>query len=81
MLTCQDQYKYPLLIFTVFDGGSRHTVCMQIDLNVAKICHHLPHVAYTCFFALVCTAFFIRPFYKMMLQKPITLQDMESVVS
>lgn len=26
-------------------------------------------------------AFFIRPFYKMMLQKPITLQDMESVVS
>lgn len=26
-------------------------------------------------------AFFIRPFYKMMLQKPIALQDMESVVS
>uniref|UniRef100_A0A3Q2YKT6 E3 ubiquitin-protein ligase n=1 Tax=Hippocampus comes TaxID=109280 RepID=A0A3Q2YKT6_HIPCM len=26
-------------------------------------------------------AFFIRPFYKMMLQKPITLQDMESVDS
>ncbi len=26
-------------------------------------------------------AFFIRPFYKMMLQKPITLKDMESVVS
>ena len=26
-------------------------------------------------------AFFIRPFYKMMLQKSITLQDMESVVS
>ena len=27
------------------------------------------------------TAFFIRPFYKMMLGKPITLIDMESVVS
>ncbi len=26
-------------------------------------------------------AFFIRPFYKMMLQKPITLDDMQSVVS
>lgn len=26
-------------------------------------------------------AFFIRPFYKMMLTKPITLRDMESVVS
>lgn len=32
---------------------------------------------FLCFFE----AFFIRPFYKMMLQKPITLQDMESVVS
>ena len=27
------------------------------------------------------SAFFIRPFYKMMLAKPITLRDMESVVS
>ena len=26
-------------------------------------------------------AFFIRPFYKMMLRKPITLDDMQSVVS
>lgn len=30
---------------------------------------------------LIFEAFFIRPFYKMMLQKPITLHDMESVVS
>lgn len=27
----------------------------------------------------ICLAFFIRPFYKMMLQKPIELKDMESV--
>ena len=31
------------------------------------------------FFSLV--AFFVRPFYKMMLNKPITLDDMQSVVS
>ena len=27
------------------------------------------------------TAFFIRPFYKMMLNKPVTMEDMQSVVS
>lgn len=27
------------------------------------------------------SAFFIRPFYKMMLGKPITIKDMEAVVS
>lgn len=32
-------------------------------------------------FFLFSAAFFIRPFYKMMLGKPITLVDMESVVS
>lgn len=32
-------------------------------------------------FCLFSAAFFIRPFYKMMLGKPITLVDMESVVS
>ena len=28
---------------------------------------------------LLCVAFFIRPFYKMVLGRPITLQDMQSV--
>lgn len=32
-------------------------------------------------FLLICLAFFIRPFYKMMLEKPIELKDMESVDS
>ena len=30
---------------------------------------------------IVPTAFFIRPFYKMMLNKPVAIEDMESVVS
>lgn len=51
-------------------GGCRY----QEDINTIII-----STMFLCLFYF--SAFFIRPFYKMMLGKPITLIDMESVVS
>ena len=54
---------------------SNFVVCHHSTASLFGIVIHFVFILHTH------TAFFIRPFYKMMLGKPITLRDMESVVS
>lgn len=46
-----------------------------VNLSVSLYHYHCAIMMVT-----IATAFFIRPFYKMMLRKPVTLDDMQSVV-
>lgn len=55
--------------------------CWMVCAVLTKILLYVVLFLWIKVFCVFFEAFFIRPFYKMMLQKPITLQDMESVVS
>uniref|UniRef100_A0AAY4EJW2 E3 ubiquitin-protein ligase n=1 Tax=Denticeps clupeoides TaxID=299321 RepID=A0AAY4EJW2_9TELE len=75
--------------YGLFEYSATDNYTLQINPN-SGLCNE-DHLSYFKFIGRVAgmavyhgkllDAFFIRPFYKMMLQKPITLQDMESVVS
>ncbi|KAJ8249341.1 hypothetical protein GJAV_G00233750 [Gymnothorax javanicus] len=75
--------------YGLFEYSSMDNYTLQINPN-SGFCNE-DHLSYFKFIGRVAgmavfhgnllDAFFIRPFYKMMLQKPITLQDMESVDS
>ncbi|XP_041074645.1 E3 ubiquitin-protein ligase NEDD4-like isoform X4 [Polyodon spathula] len=73
--------------YGLFEYSATDNYTLQINPN-SGLCNE-DHLSYFKFIGRVAgmavyhgkllDAFFIRPFYKMMLQKPITLQDMESV--
>ncbi|XP_068596388.1 E3 ubiquitin-protein ligase NEDD4 [Brachionichthys hirsutus] len=73
--------------YGLFEYSATDNYTLQINPN-SGLCNE-DHLTYFKFIGRVAgmavyhgkllDAFFIRPFYKMMLQKPITLQDMESV--
>ncbi|XP_029109492.1 E3 ubiquitin-protein ligase NEDD4-like isoform X4 [Scleropages formosus] len=75
--------------YGLFEYSATDNYTLQINPN-SGLCNE-DHLSYFKFIGRVAgmavyhgkllDAFFIRPFYKMMLQKPITLQDMESVDS
>ncbi|XP_016517711.1 E3 ubiquitin-protein ligase NEDD4-like isoform X1 [Poecilia formosa] len=75
--------------YGLFEYSATDNYTLQINPN-SGLCNE-DHLTYFKFIGRVAgmavfhgkllDAFFIRPFYKMMLQKPITLQDMESVDS
>ncbi|KAI5611356.1 E3 ubiquitin-protein ligase NEDD4 [Silurus asotus] len=75
--------------YGLFEYSALDNFTLQINPN-SGLCNE-DHLSYFKFIGRVAgmavyhgkllDAFFIRPFYKMMLQKPITLQDMESVDS
>ncbi|XP_036390737.1 E3 ubiquitin-protein ligase NEDD4a isoform X1 [Megalops cyprinoides] len=75
--------------YGLFEYSATDNYTLQINPN-SGVCDE-DHLSYFRFIGRVAgmavyhdkllDAFFIRPFYKMMLQKPITLQDMESVDS
>ncbi|XP_051511958.1 E3 ubiquitin-protein ligase NEDD4-like isoform X2 [Myxocyprinus asiaticus] len=75
--------------YGLFEYSATDNYTLQINPN-SGLCNE-DHLSYFKFIGQVAgmavyhgkllDAFFIRPFYKMMLQKPITLQDMESVDS
>ncbi|KAM9765935.1 E3 ubiquitin-protein ligase NEDD4 isoform 1-T1 [Menidia menidia] len=75
--------------YGLFEYSATDNYTLQINPN-SGLCNedHLPYFKFigrvagmAVFHGKLLDAFFIRPFYKMMLQKPITLQDMESVDS
>ncbi|XP_043934900.1 E3 ubiquitin-protein ligase NEDD4 [Protopterus annectens] len=73
--------------YGLFEYSASDNYTLQINPN-SGLCNE-DHLSYFTFFGRVAgmavfhgkllDGFFIRPFYKMMLQKPITLNDMESV--
>ncbi|XP_052008001.1 E3 ubiquitin-protein ligase NEDD4-like isoform X2 [Xyrauchen texanus] len=75
--------------YGLFEYSATDNYTLQVNPN-SGLCNE-DHLSYFKFIGRVAgmavyhgkllDAFFIRPFYKMMLQKPITLQDMESVDS
>nr|XP_023673063.1 E3 ubiquitin-protein ligase NEDD4-like isoform X2 [Paramormyrops kingsleyae] len=75
--------------YGLFEYSATDNYTLQINPN-SGLCNE-DHLSYFMFIGRVAgmavyhgkllDGFFIRPFYKMMLQKPITLQDMESVDS
>uniref|UniRef100_A0A8C4F3K8 E3 ubiquitin-protein ligase n=1 Tax=Dicentrarchus labrax TaxID=13489 RepID=A0A8C4F3K8_DICLA len=75
--------------YGLFEYSATDNYTLQINPN-SGLCNedHLPYFKFigrvagmAVYHGKLLDAFFIRPFYKMMLQKPITLQDMESVDS
>ncbi|XP_036094390.1 E3 ubiquitin-protein ligase NEDD4 isoform X2 [Rousettus aegyptiacus] len=75
--------------YGLFEYSATDNYTLQINPN-SGLCNE-DHLSYFCFIGRVAgmavyhgkllDGFFIRPFYKMMLHKPITLHDMESVDS
>ncbi|KAG7230496.1 hypothetical protein INR49_024605 [Caranx melampygus] len=75
--------------YGLFEYSATDNYTLQINPN-SGLCNedHLPYFKFigrvagmAVYHGKLLDAFFIRPFYKMMLQKPIILQDMESVDS
>ncbi|CAL8350146.1 unnamed protein product [Merluccius merluccius] len=75
--------------YGLFEYSATDNYTLQVNPN-SGLCNedHLPYFKFigrvagmAVYHGKLLDAFFIRPFYKMMLQKPITLHDMESVDS